>query len=47
LPRVSERKNKSGIQVTTSPTLNLREGLVSQRTGIINQIRAFMLDRGS
>jgi transposase len=47
-----QRPTKKFVAVKTTDQLDLqalhrvRERLVSQRTGIINQIRAFMLERG-
>src|SRR5215510_7992086 len=55
LPESSKRRwnNESGYMATkTADQLDLqalhrvRERLVSQRTGLINQIRAFLLERG-
>src|SRR6267154_1824294 len=49
------RKNKTGMKFLATKTADqldlqafhrVRERLVSQRTGIINQIRAFLLERG-
>jgi transposase len=38
---------KTAEQLDLQPLHRVRERLVSQRTGVINQIRAFMLERGS
>ena len=46
-PTMKSVATKTADQLDLQALHRVRERLVSQRTGIINQIRAFLLDRGS
>src|SRR5512139_369559 len=52
IPEVVQRPTMKFVATKTADQLDLqalhrvRERLVSQRTGIINQVRAFLLERG-